>query len=346
MLALNDYLSFSRIANNAMSLTKNFNFSSDEMADLVFEYVYSVGYLEWFHLGVRRLRSIFESALSSGNAGKAFFTSTQLIVLSIISGEKKLTPLLKEIDYYLHLLETYNDEITRTFLVMFRTTVSMLVGKKVADDITEANNSLETGAEDDETPQIITDMIYINGTIQSYWLGYKERCCHFAKKCFDSLPYYFYEYRVIVTFYYGLNLIEMLRQKSNPARRKEVREIIESMKVTVSHADCNFRNKLELLEAEQYSLEGRRNLAVKSYDAAIESAKSQKFIHEQGLACEKAGFYFKKLKDLHNTIRYFDQARVCYDEWGSTLKVEMMENEMTVLDVRYEWFSMLSDSDE
>ena len=297
------------------------------MADIVFEYVYSVGYLEWFHLGIRRLRSGFESALSSGNTNMAFYSAAQIISLSIISGEKKLTLLLKEVNYYLHLLETYNNEITRTFLFIYRKTVCLLIDKGEGTS-TGANDDVGEG---DALPQVVMDMVYVNGTIQSYWLGYKERCCHFVKKCFDSLPYYYHEYRVIVMFYHGLTLIDMLKNRSNPARRKEVREIIESIKVTVSHANCNFRNKLELLEAEQYGLDGRRAEALKSYDTAVESAKSQKFINEEGLACEKAGFYLKRIREVNHAIRYFDQARVCYDEWGSTLKVEMMEKEISAL---------------
>ena len=130
-------ISFSRIANDGMSISKKFNFSPDQMAGLACEYVYSVGYLEWFHLGVRRLRSVFESALSSGNAGKAFYSAALLIILSIISGEKKLTLLLKEIDYYLHLLETYNSEGARKYLVIFRKTVSILIDKGEATSIEE-----------------------------------------------------------------------------------------------------------------------------------------------------------------------------------------------------------------
>ena len=297
------------------------------MAGLACEYVYSVGYLEWFHLGVRRLRSVFESALSSAYAGKAFYSAALLIMLSIICGEKKLTLLLKEIDYYLHMLETYNNEGARTFLLIYRKTVSMLIDK---GDATSIGANVDAG-EGDALPQVVLDMVNVNGTIQSYWLGYKERCCHFAQKCFDSLPSPGRKYRVVVLFYYGLTLIDMLKTKTSTRKQREIREIIDSMRVAVSHADSNFRNKLELLQAEQYALVGHHTQAVTAYDAAIASAEKREFIHEQGLACEKAGLFFKKKRNVQKAIRYFDQARVCYDEWGSRMKVEMMEKELSAL---------------
>ena len=310
-----------------MSISKNFNFSPDQMADIESEYVYAVGYLEWFHLGVRRLRSGFESALSSGNAEKGYQAAALSIMLSIISGEKKLTLLLKEVDYYLHLLETYSNEMMRTYLLIYRKTISMLIDKGEATSI----GANDDAGEGDDLPQVFLDMVYVNGSLQSYWLGHKERCCHFAQKCFDSLPSPGREYRVIVLFYYGLAVIDMLKKKMNTRKQKEVNEIVSSMRVATSHAESNFRNKLELLQAEQYALVGHHSQAVTAYDTAIASAKNCEFIHEEGLACEKAGLYFKRIRDVQKAIRYFDRARLCYDEWGSRMKVEIIEKELSAL---------------
>ena len=313
-----------------MSIRKSFNYSPDEFADLEFEYIFTVGYLEWFHSGVHRSRSAFESALSSGNVYNGFLCAAQVASLSIISGEKKLSLLLNEIDYYLNLLQTYNNEMTKIFLLMYRKTVSMLIDKGEATSLATSAGP-EPVNEGDATPQAVLDMVYINETIQTHWLGYKERCCHFAKKCFDSLSNFYHEHRVIVLFYHGLNSFDMLKKKLTPQRRKEVKDVIDSLKVTVSHAESNFRNKLELLEAEQYALEGNCELAEKSYFASISTARDNKFIHEQGLACERAGLYFRKVGNLDNAISYLTQARTCYDEWGSRVKVELMDRELNAM---------------
>ena len=50
----------------------------------------------------------------------------------------------------------------------------------------------------------------------------------------------------------------------NVVKSDQVDEIIESMKIAASHASPNFRNKLELLEAEQYGVCNYPDKAMKS----------------------------------------------------------------------------------
>lgn len=309
-----------------MSLSKKFNIS-DQLAEHQLFFNHTVGHLECFHKGIHRLRGAFESALSSGNANMGFLCALQSLGFSIISGERELTVLLKDIDYYLHLLRTYKSETTRRLLLDTRETVSLLIDKGEATSI-EAKEC--SGAGDDT---INLEVYYFYRAFQSFWLGFKERFHHFAQKCLIKFPPPGRLYGTQVRFYHGLNLLEMLKKKSNAPRRKEVDEVIALMKRAVSQADSNFRNKLELLEAEKHGLDARHSLAVKLYDAAIASAKKSKFIHEQGLSCEKAGFYYKKICDLRNALDYFQQAHACYEKWGSRVKVEAIQREIDGLNV-------------
>ena len=318
----------SRIADNAMSLSKTYN-SSEQMAELNFEFVYSVGYLELFHLGVQRLHEGFESSLSSGNANMGFLCAAQSTTLSIISGVNNLA-LLKEIDFYLHLLGTYKNEMTKRLLLICRKTVSMITDKG------ESTSVAVTEYPSNTIPRKLQDMAYVLETIENYWLGYSKRSCHFAQKILASLPKPGRLYRVLILFYHGLNLIDMLQKKMNAHRKREVKEIIASMKVIVPHAESNFKNKLELLEAEKYALDEKHEQAEAFYDAAIASAKNYKFIHEEGLACEKAGFYYKKRCDYQKAISYLKQSLACYKEWGSSVKIEVIRRELDAFNVQDE----------
>jgi len=105
------------------------------------------------------------------------------------------------------------------------------------------------------------------------------------------------------------------------------------MRAAASHAESNFRNKLELLEAEQYGIDYPCNsLAVLyAYNTAIASARKSKFVHEEGLACEKAAFYCKRMKDNEKALVYFNRARECYEKWGSTVRVEFIQKELCKL---------------
>eukprot|EP00984_Skeletonema_dohrnii_P009487 scaffold3626_cov69-Skeletonema_dohrnii-CCMP3373.AAC.1 len=311
-----------RIAKDAMTLAERFNLS-DQMAQLRLNFTNAVGHLEWFHAGAQRLRVCFDSALSSGNAEIGFFCALQLVNRSIISGEKELTSLLKEIDYYLHLLETYKSEVSKNYLLSSRETVSMLIDKGEATSI-EAKEYL--GDVTDPGNKFM-ETFYYQQVLRNFWLGYGERCRHFAQKGFARIPqgkYFFH----IIKFYYGLSLLEMLKKKSNYVRHKEVEEIIESMKVAVKHADSNIRNKLELLQAELHGCGARHNKAVALYNAAIASAEKSEFIHEQGLACERAGLYYKKMGFARDAWVHFQQAHACYKEWGSNVKVGAIQREL------------------
>lgn len=100
------------------------------------------------------------------------------------------------------------------------------------------------------------------------------------------------------------------------------------MRNAAVNSDWNFTNKLCLLKAEQKTLSSFHRGAIALYDASIASAKKSGFIHEQGLACEKAGLYLKRNGSLRKAMGYFEQARECYEQWGSSMKVNFIQGEL------------------
>ena len=121
------------------------------------------------------------------------------------------------------------------------------------------------------------------------------------------------------------------------SKNKEgLRKAIAAMKDAAANSEWNFMNKLRLLEAEQQSITQNHWLAIDLYDASIQSAKKSGFIHEQGLACEKAGLYFKnKGSNNEKALEYFKQAVECYEEWGSKMKVDFVKKKMDSLNIIY-----------
>ena len=99
--------------------------------------------------------------------------------------------------------------------------------------------------------------------------------------------------------------------------------MLSSVSVNISSPNHCYLHicKVHLLEAEQFSLQGKNGDALASYVAAIHCARSSGFIHEQGLACERAGYHCKKINDLRSAWTFFDRAKHCYTEWGSEMKV-------------------------
>lgn len=122
----------------------------------------------------------------------------------------------------------------------------------------------------------------------------------------------------------------MVRQKNTEHKREQALKIIEQIKIAAFHSEANHRHMLELLEAECEGVKKKHNRAsvAESYDDAIASARKSKFIHEEGLACEKAGFYHKRMKNDQSAVKYFRQARECYEKWGSNFKVAFVQGEL------------------
>lgn len=265
--------------------------------------------------------------------------------------------LLVEIDYYLHLLKSYKNEVAKNYFLSTRETVSMLIDKGQETCI-EAKASY---GDMDNPLNKQREMFFFHEAIRCFWLGYTERFKRFSAKCLDmfgDLPQFntyqikFYHgekrnslapssepphhilFLIVLIFILractGLHLIETQKKKKS---KETVRLAIAGMRDAASTSERNFTNKLELLEAELYSFEKKSDQAIASYDAAIASACNSGFTHEQGLACEKAGFHCKKEKDRGRALKYFQQARECYEEWGSSMKVDFIQKELERLNI-------------
>ena len=79
------------------------------------------------------------------------------------------------------------------------------------------------------------------------------------------------------------------------------------------------------------SHEDKDSEAKASYVDSINSAEASGFIHEQGLACELAGKHCKKLGDNSSARNFFNQAKVCYTEWGSQMRADSIARQLDSL---------------
>ena len=337
----------SRIAENALILSEKLD-SSEDIAEVRLFFWRGVGQFHSYQSGAAQLRKSFLTSMSFGNAKLAFYCAGQGTQFSTISAEKDLASLLKEIDYYLHLLETYKNQMAQMILLCYRETVSALIDKGETTSIQARLSYADVcgpgGA--------LQEVFYFHQVFRNYWQGYSERCQHYVEKYGElAQPSLLETY--IIKFYQGkfhslyfvsphplethshtpftanvgLHLLDVIRKSKRYSRMPEADKIISAMRLAAFYADSNFTNKLELLVAEKYGILNKAE-ALTSYNAAIESARKNKFIHEQGLACEKAGFHCKSMNDNEKASAYFTQARECYEKWGSSMKVEFVQREL------------------
>lgn len=305
----------SRIGNDAIALLERFNMR-DRICACYYYFYAGVAWhaVEPLQSCADKLTQAFSTGLSAGNTTIGLFALQQAIYFYTFSG-KNLNSLLAEIDYYLHLLKTYKNEVAKRYVLNSRELVCTLIDKKG-----------KFASIDDQTKGKIRENFLFLQAIAAYWSGHTERFKHFTEKCFSLIEHVPAQFNtMMLKFYHGLYSIETFKKKSS---KEKIRLAIAAMRDAASNSTCNFQNKYELLEAERCSLEKKHDQALAFYNASIASAKKSRFIHEQGLACEKAGFHCKKQEDASGALKYFTWAQQCYTEWGSTMKVEFIQREV------------------
>jgi hypothetical protein len=344
----------SRIGKAAMSCSKKRYHTTELLPNLYLGYYSFVAfYTEPLQVCADMLQQGFDAGMSLGETGVAFFNSSHHVRTALMAGDR-LPTLLEKVDYYLRLANTYQNETAKAFLSFQRETISILMGKE--------GNTIDVP---DAASEYILSGVYFNRAIQAYWQGHSERCQHCIKKLLLSKNVDTWRL-LFITFIDGMNSFQLLKRTSNGKLRSIPRNAIIVLKKAASLSSWNFLNKVRydqhlwmllfscfllqhtkslisflhllqyssqvhLLEAEQFSLQNHNSEAQASYAAAINSARSSGFIHEQGLACELAGHHYKKVFDLRSAWSFFDQAKQCYTEWGGQLKVDSVTQQLDSL---------------
>ena len=102
------------------------------------------------------------------------------------------------------------------------------------------------------------------------------------------------------------------------AHREQLREWAETYPPT-------FADKHALVCAEIARLEGRDADAMRLYEQAIQSAREQGFVQNEGVANEAAArFYAARGVDTIANV-YLRNARYCYLRWGAEGKVRQLD---------------------
>lgn len=171
---------------------KRFDVGGDQISGVVMNFYGRIAWrFEPFQVCGDNLRRGFESGLSSGS-GRGFNCAYHIVKNGIISGGQ-LVQLLKEIDFYLHLLKTYKDELMRNVLLFSRETVSALIDKGEA-----------TSIETEVVPiNVSQEPIYFHQAFRGFWAGHTVRCHHFFEKCSQLSGQYVQFNPLILKFYHG-----------------------------------------------------------------------------------------------------------------------------------------------
>ena len=233
-----DFQSASRIGKAAMScFNKRFQSSAELVPRLYLVYSGEVApYFEPLQSCAEMARQGFNAALSRGENRAAFLNAMQHIKILIFAGEK-LPTILEKVDFYLKLADQYNNVIGKRILYMFRDTISTLI------DRGESTSLENDGADEVMNASPSSAGIHRHRAIQSYWLGYNERCHHYWAKA--APPNATSHLGIIVlTFLHGLGTFQMLKRKNTLKLRLIARDAIAALKTAASHSQWNYCNKV------------------------------------------------------------------------------------------------------
>jgi len=108
-------------------------------------------------------------------------------------------------------------------------------------------------------------------------------------------------------------------------------DAIQTLRKWVKSSDWNFSSKLYLLEAEFYFLREDDERALVCYHASIKAAHDHRFVHEEGLAEEKAATYFLYKSRHDDAMRHFMNAKKCYEVWGAHALAQRVDKAIAIL---------------
>ncbi|MGA2702822.1 MAG: histidine kinase dimerization/phosphoacceptor domain -containing protein [Isosphaeraceae bacterium] len=129
-------------------------------------------------------------------------------------------------------------------------------------------------------------------------------------------------------FYHALTLAALHAQA--PAERQRqftqmIGEILQKLKLWADNCPENFLNRYALVSAELARIEGRDMEAMHLYEQAIQSARENGFVQNEGLAHEVAARFYAARGFETIAHAYLRNARYCYLRWGAEGKVRQLE---------------------
>lgn len=260
----------------------------------------------------------YEFGMQVGNTSLAGFHLCLAVHREIISGTNLLT-LKTEIEFYLKLAQQYSLAHFEGFMQMYYKNVLTLIGEKSID--------LEQHIQGPqyEEAECIQDMM------ASLFSGHFGRVNYLAKKwelSSENIKLKVPVRAISVAFYSGLATTILYRTKGFKSKQPLQNAVWKKMLPVLAKAEefsqWNFKHKVSILKAEYLSVVSKREEAELEYENAISSARSSKFIHEEGMSCELAGIHYKHYGDMTKALDLFRQAQKCYEAWGSQMKVDQM----------------------
>ncbi|MBW4573893.1 MAG: response regulator [Aphanothece sp. CMT-3BRIN-NPC111] len=131
-------------------------------------------------------------------------------------------------------------------------------------------------------------------------------------------------------FYYSLALLARYPNVELAEQQQYMNAVAENQRrinLWAYHSPANYQHKYDLVQAEIYRVLGDPIQAMEFYDRAITGAKTQGYIQEEALACERAAEFYLGLGREKIAQTYMNEAYSGYICWGAIAKVKALKLE-------------------
>jgi len=177
--------------------------------------------------------------------------------------------------------------------------------------------------------------IFVKKKYEAFFHGDLEEAARASDLCTSFLtPTTGRQIGIIVSFFIDgmIGFFHARKRNEDEAKWTNVgKESINLLRKWVVSSEWNFSNKLFLLEAEYYFLNGDDERAVDSYHNSIKAAHEHRFIHEEGLAEEKLASYLIRKSRHDEAMTHYVNAKKCYDAWGAQSVLDRIDKIIALL---------------
>ncbi|MBL4833091.1 MAG: diguanylate cyclase [Pseudomonas sp.] len=140
----------------------------------------------------------------------------------------------------------------------------------------------------------------------------------------------------LVRFYLVANRIlcsqySTLDPAEQQSTRRRLQQDLARMGRWADNCEANFRHLQWAMGAELARLDGDHDRALALYDAAIDKARLNGFLHDEASTFERAARHLLSLGRRHAAEGYLRGAHGVYNRWGATRKVTQLEAEFPLL---------------
>ncbi|KAL7553996.1 hypothetical protein ACHAWF_017381, partial [Thalassiosira exigua] len=292
---------------------------------------------EPFQAALEKHLEAFDAGALAGDMEYAFSSIMQYIGAALWACGENLVVLEGDIRKHLRRAMSYKQGVQAKCLVIMHSQVLKLVGSR-EDPYSTFYQSKEADffqAAQDRNELAVCRLIPTKCMFVSIFNGDMDS----ARKWFEVRQKYLQKSQtagprfvgqVIAEFLDGLVAFHFAREatKDNEQWAEIGEGNINLLRQWSASSEWNFRNKLELLEAEFYYFRGDKSNALEKYQAAIRSAQDHRFVHEEGLANIKSAEFLLRMGRQESALVHLTQAKKCYEVWGALTLVKYADAEI------------------